>query len=382
MMTNSIIIRYSEIFIKSENVFRIYERKLLGNIAKHLNKSKIEAKIKTERGRIFLFTEKIEECLKILNNIFGIQSFSPAIYLSTTNKEDLAKFISKYYETLIPEGKTFAIRVNKGIDADYKSKELEAYLGSFVKRKVNLENPDIEINFDIRKIGTFVYTTNIKGLGGLPISASGKVISLISGGIDSAVSSYFAMKRGCEVVYLHFSSFPIASKKSIEKVEKLIEVLNKFQVKSKLYIANIGEYQLKIKSVANPKYLVVLYRRLMFRVAEKIAEMENAKALVTGESVGQVSSQTLHNLKLIEEVVKIPILRPLIGFNKDEIIEIAKKIGTYKISIIPCEDTCSMFVGRHSSAAANENKVKEYEKTLGINKMVKKILKEIEIKDI
>ncbi|MCS7093794.1 MAG: tRNA uracil 4-sulfurtransferase ThiI [Candidatus Aenigmarchaeota archaeon] len=381
MEENSIIVRYSEIFLKSERVFRIYESKLIKNIFDHLKRENVKVEVKrAERGRIFIFTNEVKSCLNVLKNIFGIHSFSPAIYLKTREKEELAKFIRENYERLIPKNKTFAIRVNRSFDTEYTSKELESYLGSFVERKVDLEKPDIQINFDIRKIGTFVYTQIYQGPKGLPISSSGRVISLLSGGIDSPVASYFAMKRGCEVVYLHFSGFPITSKKSIEKVEKIVKVLNKYQIRSKLYVAKIGEYQLKMKNLIDPKYLIIMYRRLMFRVAEKIAKSENAEALVTGESLAQVSSQTLHNLKVIESVVKIPVLRPLIGFDKEEIIEISKRIGTYDISIMPCEDTCSLFAPKHSSAFVNEEKVKEFEKLIDINKIVKKIVKETEVK--
>ncbi|MCX8190782.1 MAG: tRNA 4-thiouridine(8) synthase ThiI [Candidatus Aenigmarchaeota archaeon] len=381
MEENSIIVRYSEIFLKSERVFRIYESKLIKNILDHLKRENVKAEVKrAERGRIFIFTNEVKSCLNVLKNIFGIHSFSPAIYLKTREKEELAKFIRENYERLIPKNKTFAIRVNRSFDTEYTSKELESYLGSFVERKVDLEKPDVQINFDIRKIGTFVYTQIYQGPKGLPISSSGRVISLLSGGIDSPVASYFAMKRGCEVVYLHFSGFPITSKKSIEKVEKIVKVLNKYQIRSKLYVAKIGEYQLKMKNLIDPKYLIIMYRRLMFRVAEKIAKSENAEALVTGESLAQVSSQTLHNLKVIENVVKIPVLRPLIGFDKEEIIEISKRIGTYDISIMPCEDTCSLFAPKHSSAFVNEEKVKEFEKLIDINKIVKKIVKETEVK--
>jgi len=379
---NSIVVRYGEIFLKSERVFRIYERKLIQNILDHLKTKNLKAEIKKERGRIFLFLDEIENATEVLKNIFGITSFSPAIYLKTTSKDELVDFIKKNYEEIIPKDKTFAIRVNKAVETNYSSKELESYLGSFVERKVDLENPDMTINFDIRKIGTFVYTKVFEGVKGLPISSSGKVISLISGGIDSPVASFFAMKRGCKVIYLHFSSFPVASTKSIEKVREIVKILKKYQIKSKLYISKIGEYQMKIRNVVEPKYLVVLYRRLMLRVAEKVAELENAKALVTGESLAQVSSQTLHNMKIIESVTKIPILRPLIGFDKEEIVKMARSIGTYETSILPCEDTCALFAPKHSSAAANENKIKVFEKKAKIGELVKKIVKELEVETI
>ncbi|MGC9059459.1 MAG: tRNA uracil 4-sulfurtransferase ThiI, partial [Candidatus Aenigmatarchaeota archaeon] len=346
-MVNSIIVRYGEIFLKSENVFRIYENKLLKNIERKLKEKNVSYKIARERGRIFLFfenEENLRKSLEALKFVFGIVSYSPAYFLETVDENEIKDFLEKIYPNLIPEGKTFAIRVKRSIETEKNSKELENFFGKFINRKVNLENPDVEIGIEIRKIGSFLFTQKIEGLKGLPISTSGKVISLISGGIDSPVASFFAMKRGCEVIFLHFSSFPIASKASVYKVEEILRILKEYQGRTKLYIAYIGEEQLKMKNKVEPRFLVVLYRRLFYRVAEKVAKKENAKAIVTGESLGQVSSQTLQNLMVEEEAIKLPVLRPLIGMDKEEIVEIAKKLKTYEISIRPCEDTCSLFV--------------------------------------
>ncbi|MCD6236226.1 MAG: 7-cyano-7-deazaguanine synthase [Thaumarchaeota archaeon] len=209
-----------------------------------------------------------------------------------------------------------------------------------------------------------------------------KVISLISGGIDSPVSSYLMLRKGVEVVYLHFHSFPIVSKSSIYKVTQLVKILSNYQSPSTLYLAPIGEIQARLRTKVDPRYLVVMYRRIMLRIAEKIAEEEKADALVTGESLGQVSSQTLQNLLVIEEAASIPVLRPLIGFDKEEIVEIAKRIGTYEISIRPQEDCCTLFVPRRQVSAAKLDKVKKLEEDLPIMEFVEEAVKKVEKKII
>ena len=209
-----------------------------------------------------------------------------------------------------------------------------------------------------------------------------KVISLISGGIDSPVSSYLMLRKGVEVVYLHFHSFPIVSKSSIYKVTQLVKILSNYQSPSTLYLAPIGEIQARLRTKVDPRYLVVMYRRIMLRIAEKIAEEEKADALVTGESLGQVSSQTLQNLLVIEEAASIPVLRPLIGFDKEEIVEIAKRIGTYEISIRPQEDCCTLFVPKRQVSAAKLDKVKKFEEDLPIMEFVEEAVKKVEKKII
>ncbi|MCD6236113.1 MAG: 7-cyano-7-deazaguanine synthase [Thaumarchaeota archaeon] len=209
-----------------------------------------------------------------------------------------------------------------------------------------------------------------------------KVVSLISGGIDSPVSSYLMLRKGAEVVYLHFHSFPIVSKSSIYKVTQLVKILSNYQSPSTLYLAPIGEIQARLRTKVDPRYLVVMYRRIMLRIAERIAEKEKADALVTGESLGQVSSQTLQNLLVIEEAASIPVLRPLIGFDKEEIVEIAKRIGTYEISIRPQEDCCTLFVPKRQVSAAKLDKVKKLEEDLPIMEFVEEAVKKVEKKII
>jgi len=205
-----------------------------------------------------------------------------------------------------------------------------------------------------------------------------KAVALISGGIDSPVSAYLMLARGVEVVYAHFHSFPIVSKSSIYKTIKLVETLARYQSPSILYLIPLGDVQTYLRTRVDPRYLIILYRRFMLRIAEKLAEREKAEALVTGESLGQVSSQTLQNLRVIEEAVRMPVLRPLIGLDKEEIKNIAKSIGTYEISIKPQEDCCTLFAPRRQVTAAKLEVVKEIERELPIRKLIDLALKKLE----
>ncbi|MEM5847228.1 MAG: tRNA uracil 4-sulfurtransferase ThiI [Candidatus Aenigmatarchaeota archaeon] len=377
-----ILVRYGEIFLKSEIVRRIYEKKLIENIEASLRKAGIEFEIYRIRGRIFIKTEKIKKTCDVLKKVFGIVSFSPCFHLKTSKKEEIIEFFRKNYSKLIKPGKTFALEVKRIGKHDYSSQELAREAGKVIKRKVNLSKPQVKIFIEVRDQDTYVYTKKIKGLGGMPVSSSGKVLSLISGGIDSPVSSWLAMKRGCKVVFVHFHSFPLVSKVSMEKTRELVKLLSEYQGKSRVYFIPFSEVQMKIKTLAQAKYRIVLYRRAMIKIAEEIAKKENAKALVTGESLAQVSSQTLDNMLAIEEATSLPILRPLVGMDKNEIIELAKKIKTYQISIKPQEDCCTLFVPKHPTTRAKLEIVKKIEKKLKLEKEIRKVLKKTEVEEI
>ena len=203
----------------------------------------------------------------------------------------------------------------------------------------------------------------------------------MSGGIDSPVAAYLLAKRGAENIWVHFHSFPLVSKASIDKVKELSNIFLKYQPYLKVYFIPFQKAQLEIKAKAPANYRVLLYRRLMLKIAEKIAKKENCKVLATGESLGQVSSQTLPNIKIVEEAAEMPVLRPLIGFDKEEIIKLAEKIGSFSASIKPQEDCCTLFVPKHQTAEGNIDIIKEIEKKIDSQKIIREILKEIEVKE-
>lgn len=377
-ISQEILIRYGEIFLKSEFVFRRFEKKLRENISRALKRKKIEFRLKRERGRIFLLTKKEKEAIEELKKVFGIVSFSPVYHLETAKLEEIKKFCQEKFKNLVRKGETFAIRAKRIGQHPFSSQDLEKEIGKVIKGKVNLKNPQKEIFLEVRGKDVYIFTEIFPGPGGLPVSSSGRVISFLSGGIDSAISSYLAMKKGCQVVFLHFHSFPLVSKKSIEKSKEIIKKLNDYQFQSKLILVPFQKIQAHLKTNVPAKYLIVFYRRSMARIGEKIARIEKAQAIVTGESLAQASSQTLPNLAVIEEAVKIPIFRPLIALDKQEIINLARKIGTYEISILPQEDCCQLFVPKHPSTQAKLELIKSIEKKIGLKKLENSILKERE----
>ncbi|MEM3922537.1 MAG: hypothetical protein QXG25_06645 [Nitrososphaerota archaeon] len=205
-----------------------------------------------------------------------------------------------------------------------------------------------------------------------------RAISLISGGIDSPVSAYLMLRRGVELVYLHFHSFPLVSRSSVYKVMQLVRILSRYGPTGTLYLAPLAEIQSYLRTRVDPRYLVILYRRFMLRIAEVIAEREKAMFLVTGESLGQVSSQTLRNLRVIDAAARTPVLRPLIGLDKEEITALAKEIGTYDISIKPQEDCCTLFVPRRQATAAKLEEIEKIERALPVEELIAKALEKVE----
>lgn len=378
-MKEGILISFGELFLKSTGVQKIFKEKLEKNISLFLKKEKIDFQIFVFRERIFLFTQNFKKSLSILKNVFGISWFARSFFFEKENLKEVSNFIKENYQNWIGKNETFALRLKKGGDVKISRQEIIKELARKIKRKVDLENPDKEIFFEARKEGFYLYFKKEKGAKGLPVGSQGKVICLISGGIDSPVASYLIAKRGAENVWLHFHSFPLVSQTSIEKVKQLGKAFLKFQPKLKIYFFPFSQIQAEIKTKAWSKYLVLLYRRAMLKIAEKIAKKENCKAIVTGESLGQVSSQTLENLKIIENGIKIPILRPLIGMNKEEIIKISQKIGTFEISILPQEDCCTLFVPKHASGAGDLKKIKNFEKKIDFKQLIKNCWRKVEI---
>jgi thiamine biosynthesis protein ThiI len=378
--SQKIIVRYSEIFLKSFSVFKTFEKKLLSNISKTLSHEGINFEIENERGRIFLTVKKadIDKALSLLGNVFGVKSYSLAYYFKLKDLDQIKKICSENFANFVKKGETFAVRARRVGFHSFTSQDVEREVGNIIKGKVDLKNPKKEIFIEIRHSDVFIFTQIIPGLGGLPVSCSGKVLSFLSGGIDSPVSSFLAMKRGCKVIFLHFHSFPLVSKKSIDKTKTIVEKLNKYQLGSKLILVPFHKIQLLLKVKAPPKYLIVLYRRSMARIGQEIAKKEKAKAIFTGESLAQVSSQTLENLNVINESFNLPVLRPLISMDKQEIIDLAKKIGTYEISILPQEDCCQIFVSGSQTTRAKLDVVKKIEKNINIKKIEKRVLQEIE----
>ena len=378
-MKKGILIGFGELFLKSPSVQKIFKRKLIFNLSFYLKKEGLDFKIYPHRGRIFVETSKTKKATEIIKNVFGISFFAESLFFEKASLKEILDFVAKNYQNWITENETFAIRLKKDNFIKKPGRKIIEEIARVIKRKVNLEKPKKKIFVEARKEGFYFYFKKKKGAGGLPVGTGEKVLSLISGGIDSPVASFLVAKRGAENVWLHFHSFPLVSNKSIEKVKELAKIFLKYQPQLKIYLVPFSKIQMKIKAKVWPKYRILLYRRIMLKIAQKIAQKEECDALVTGESIGQVSSQTLANIKIIEKAVSLPVLRPLIGLDKEEIIKLARKMGTFEISIKPQEDCCTLFTPEHSSAKGNLKEIEKIEKALELKEEIKDCLENREV---
>ena len=373
------LLAFGELFLKSEGVKRFLKKRLLTNLSFLLKKKGVEFTIFILRERVFVEVKDFEGARAVLKNLFGISWYARAVLLEGAMLEDIDNFVKQNYKEWIGKEESFALRLKKGSFDEKSTTEIIEIIAKNIDRKVNLNNPEKEIFLEARKQGWFVYFKKEKGAGGLPVGSQGKALSLISGGIDSPVASVLIAKRGVENIWLHFHSFPLVSDASIVKTRQLAEIFLKYQPRLKVYFIPFSEIQKKIKTSILAKYRVLLYRRTMLKIAQIISEKENCEALITGESLGQVSSQTLPNLRITNEVSKILVLRPLIGADKEEIIDLAKQIGTFEISVQPHEDCCTLFISKHQTAAGDIKVVRKLEKELNLDKLIKKLIEKSEI---
>ena len=265
-----------------------------------------------------------------------------------------------------------------------KSNDINRDLGTFVKdlsgAKVDLANPELEIFLDVQAKEILLYFSEVKAMGGLPVGTSGSVATMLSGGIDSPVAAWNMMKRGCHAHFVHFHSYPMVDNSSMEKAGELVQLLTRYQYNSSLSLAPLAEIQKQIIVTTPPAYRIILYRRFMVRITEILAHRMGAKAIVTGESCGQVSSQTLENIAVVDQVAGIPILRPLIGSNKEEIINVARELGTFPISVQPDQDCCALFVPKHPVTKAEISMVAKLESTLPVDELVQKAVENTQVK--
>lgn len=321
------IARFSEICLKSDFVRNMFTKKLADNIKRSAKACGIKLSVKRTRDCLLIESEDRAKTRAILKKTFGISWFSEC------EKANNDKVLEKARETgkRKAKGKTFAVRVKRGWKGfPKKSKEAEIAIADGIDEKVNLTNPDVTIFVDIMKGFSCIYFGKEEGPGGLPVGSAGKVAALMSSGIDSPAAAWLMMKRGCYPVIVYIDNSPYSGKESFRKAKKLAGNLSEWSGGFlKLYRITNGKY---MKNVAESKYTCVLCKRMMYRLAEKISDKENCQGIVTGESVAQVASQTLRNLKTIDSAVSLPVYRPLIGLDKIEIERIAKDIGTYEIS--------------------------------------------------
>jgi thiamine biosynthesis protein ThiI len=378
-----VVIHYNEIGLKGKNQ-PLFVRQLESNLLRATAGAGVRHAEQRSGRTVLLLSEGADWGMisRNLRSVFGVANFSLA-------------------EKVVPDMAALRLAVGKAVEgrrfqsfkvstrrafkqfpltSEDVNRELGAYIQAQTHADVDLKRPELTIHVEVLPRDIYFSLGRETGPGGLPVGVSGRVVSLLSGGIDSPVAAHRLMRRGCRVLFAHFHGFPFLDGTSCTKAVALAQALTRFEYDSRLYLIPFGEIQRDVVVNAPAALRVVLYRRLMVRIAEQIAHRERAKALVTGESLGQVASQTLDNLAVIEEAVGMPVLRPLIGCDKEEIVQQARALGTYDISIVPDQDCCRLFIPQHPATVSRLEEVQAVEAGLEIERLVQKGLERMEVR--
>ena len=388
-MYNILIVKYGEIGVKGKNRY-IFENKLIKNV-KNILKPIGKFNVYKEYGRIYVDLDgyDYEEVVEEVRKVFGIVGVCPAVR-AEKDYNLLKELALKMLEEKIEQGyKSFKVDSRRG-DKDFKltsqemSLDIGGYLVSQVKDKiaVDVRNPEVKIHCELRQNHVMVYSDTIPGYGGLPLGTNGRAMSLLSGGIDSPVASWMVAKRGMELECIHFHSYPFTSEKSQEKVRDLAQILAKYCGRVRLHKVNMLEIQKSIGLNCKDEEMTIISRRFMMRIAERVAESRHCDALITGESIGQVASQTIQGLTCTNASVSLPVFRPLIAMDKTEIIEVAQKIGTFETSILPEEDCCTVFSPKKPVTKPKLDRIEKSENKLDVEKLIQDAIDNIEVEDI
>src|SRR5262245_25785464 len=391
---NAIVVHYKELALKGRN--RPWFIKLL---IRHLETALADLNVQSIRsimGRIEIelaappnpesqIPGPVWETLRDrIRKVFGIANFSYAGRGSHDFKELAAAILDALADRDAESFRVAATRADKRLP--FTSPQVEREVGGLIKVakgwRVDLDRPALKIHIEMLPDGAFFFFGKEPGAGGLPTGTGGRVACLLSGGIDSPVAAYRMMRRGCTVLFIHFHAYPILSHASQDKVREIVALLTQYQLRSRLALVPFGELQQKVVLAVRPELRVVVYRRLMLRIAERLARRWHARALVTGEVIGQVASQTLENLTTIADAAGLEILRPLVGMDKDEISAEAARIGTFPVSIIPDQDCCTLFTPRHPSTRVRPEEIAEAEKVLPVAEMVSAALAGVVVEDV
>ena len=381
-MHRYLVVHYHELGLKKGNR-DYFENRLCLNLRKTLADCGC-GEVRRISGRILITLKadsNLAEVLKRMENVPGVAHFSEAW------KCDPALEVVEQTAWSVVSGREFAsfrVDARRGDKTfPHTSVEINQRVGGYLKercgKRVDLNHAELTCSIEITNGSAYVYADRFRGMGGLPSSTSGKVVVLLSGGIDSPVAAWKMIKRGCTAIFVHFHSFPYTNKESQEKARLLALRLSQFQLRAKLYLIPFADVQRHIMVETPAETRVILYRRYMMRLAEKIAWREKARVLVTGDSVGQVASQTIENIDVISRAVTMPILRPLVGDDKNEIIRVARHIGTFETSIQPDQDCCSLFVPKHPQTHARLERIEASEKCLDVEAALKEALRSSEV---
>ncbi|WP_102345275.1 tRNA uracil 4-sulfurtransferase ThiI [Bacillus sp. Marseille-P3661] len=388
MEYNHILIRYGEMSLKGKNRSR-FSQVLKGNIKRRLKDFPNATVVRTkDRMYIELNGEDHLAISQILTEVFGIQSFSLAIK-TKSELEEIQTGALKAFQEADPTAKTFKVSARRA-DKTFpvNSQQLNHNIGGYILKntdgiKVDVHNPDVNVRIEVRKGVTFITCKDQKGAGGFPVGTNGKALLMLSGGIDSPVAGYLTMKRGVKIEAIHFHSPPFTNERAKQKVIDLAQKLTKYGSRVRVHIVPFTEVQQELHKQIPSSYTMTAMRRMMLRIAEKVAIQNGALAIATGESLGQVASQTMESMHTINEVTNFPIIRPLIAMDKLEIIDIAHEIDTYETSILPYEDCCTIFLPADPKTRPKREKINHFEERLAnINDLIDDAVTNIEVIDL
>lgn len=371
-MFKAFLIKYAEIGIKGKNRY-LFEQALVDQIRYRLREVEGDFQVVREQGRIYVFTEgafDYEETVEALKCVFGIAGICPVVVAEDQGFEDLAGRVIDYVKHMYPDSsKTFKVHARRAKKTyPMESMEINCELGGRILEacpgmKVDVHKPDIYLTVEIRQ-KIYIYSETIPGPGGMPVGTNGSAMLLLSGGIDSPVAGYMIAKRGVKIDAVYFHAPPYTSERAKQKVVDLARLVSRYSGPIRLHIVNFTDIQLYIYEKCPHHELTIIMRRYMMKIAEEFAKKDGALGLITGESIGQVASQTIQSLACTNEVCTMPVFRPLIGFDKQEIVDISLKINTYETSVLPYEDCCTIFVAKHPVTKPNLNIIKRSEQNL------------------
>lgn len=373
MQYRAFLIKYAEIALKGKNRY-LFEDALVAQIRRALKNVDGNLRVRKEQGRIYVECHSdaydYEECLQVLGRVFGIVGICPVVILEDNGFEELTRDVLHYMEEAYPDcSLTFKVNARRARKAyPLQSMEINARLGeaildTFPGMRVDVHHPQLLLNVEVRE-KIYVYSQEIPGLGGMPAGCNGKAMLLLSGGIDSPVAGYMISRRGVSIEAVYFHAPPYTSERARQKVVDLAAQVSVYCGPVRLHVVNFTDIQLYIYDQCPHDELTIHMRRYMMRIAEHFAVEDGCQGLVTGESIGQVASQTMQSLMATDKVCALPVYRPLIAFDKQDIIEVAQKIGTYETSVLPFEDCCTIFVAKHPVTKPSLKSIEKSEQRL------------------
>ncbi|HJV46472.1 MAG TPA: tRNA uracil 4-sulfurtransferase ThiI [Bacillota bacterium] len=383
---DDILIRYGEMALKGKNR-GMFEKQLVDNLKRNLREFP-KAKVEKAYGRMYIALngEPYESVAEKVGKVFGITSFSPTKRVENPTLEEIQKAALSVILDTSPQPRTFKVEVKRSNKRfPHRSMEMNHLVGGYILRnfegiKVDVHQPEVLLRIEIRNEGAFITATNVPAFGGLPVGTSGKAMLLLSGGIDSPVAGWLAMKRGLRIEGIHFESPPFTSERARQKVLDLAGIVSQYgQGEIKVHMVPFTEIQTQIRQKCPEHYLITIMRRFMMRIAERLAVKQKALAIATGESLGQVASQTLESMHTINQVTRFPIIRPVVTMDKTEIIQLAHRIGTYETSILPFEDCCTIFVPKSPVTRPSIEKAIKFEEELDIEQLIEDAVQKTEV---